>query len=340
MANFAITGKVLPSKVSRGDARGNKLYDEINAAESDQLVFTRNGNTYTLTGTDFTYSGTPGEDDFALTGGTVTGITITDGNGNVELTGTELDRHLVDFNEAITENELNTFVQTLLDQDDTITGDAGRDNLLGGDGDDTLDGGDGRDFMAGGEGDDVYIAHRGDKIVELADGGIDTVQSSTSFKLQRNVENLDLTGEGNARAIGNNQDNVINGNDANNAIKGRSGSDILNGNGGDDRIFGGAGDDVISGGDGTDELVGGDGADIFVFGDFGAGDVNTVRDFTAGVDMIDVTAVAGMSTFEDVLAQADQVGDHVVISTENDSDLILRNTDLDDLSADMFLFAA
>lgn len=73
--------------------------------------------------------------------------------------------------------------------------------------------------------------------------GIDTVQSTVTFSLSANVENLTLAGGLSVEGIGNSLDNVIRGNSGNNRIDGKAGADTL---------IGGAGDDtyVITGTDG------------------------------------------------------------------------------------------
>ena len=58
-------------------------------------------------------------------------------------------------------------------------------------GNDMLDGGTGNDTMIGGAGNDTYVVDAaGDVVTELAGQGTDTVQSSVSYTLGANVENL------------------------------------------------------------------------------------------------------------------------------------------------------
>jgi len=116
-----------------------------------------------------------------------------------------------------------------------LLGQEGRDILLGLGGDDLLNGGLGVDRLVGGEGDDTYfVDSRSDRIVELANQGVDTVYASSSYTLYSNLENLFLTGDGDLSAGGNSLDNRLVGNDGNNVLAGGLGEDILEGGLGDD----------------------------------------------------------------------------------------------------------
>jgi Ca2+-binding RTX toxin-like protein len=95
----------------------------------------------------------------------------------------------------------------------------------------------------------------GDRVVENADEGIDTVQSSVTYTLSGNVENLTLTGGASINGTGNAQDNVITGN---------AGNNILSGLGGNDTLIAGAGADTLDGGTGDDKMDGGLGDDTYV----------------------------------------------------------------------------
>lgn len=135
----------------------------------------------------------------------------------------------------------------------TLDGGAGEDTLIGKGGNDILKGGEALDIMYGGAGDDTfYVDLSGDRVVELANEGVDIVVASATFSLSNNVENLTLVGSGALNGVGNSLGNRIEGN---------AGANVLTGGDGNDTLLGGAGDDTLSGGDGSDTLYGGDGAD-------------------------------------------------------------------------------
>lgn len=122
------------------------------------------------------------------------------------------------------------------------------DNVItGNDGDNIIDGVSGTNTLYGGKGNDTYIineSNKNDVIVENLDEGSDTVQSTVTYGLGANIENLVLAGENEINGNGNNLDNYIQGNSANNVLMGGAGKDILYGNGGNDTLIGGTGDDT------------------------------------------------------------------------------------------------
>jgi Ca2+-binding RTX toxin-like protein len=157
---------------------------------------------------------------------------------------------------------------------DTIKGLAGNDILYGQAGDDLLDGGVGADKMFGGSGNDKYFVDNiSDVVTENPAEGIDLVESTVSYTLGVNLEDLHLKGNAAIDGRGNNAHNAILGNDANNSLyglgdrdylSGGGGNDFLDGGDGDDQIYGGAGDDIIYGRAGADEMYGGIGNDLYL----------------------------------------------------------------------------
>ncbi|MDP2901812.1 MAG: calcium-binding protein, partial [Methylovulum sp.] len=115
---------------------------------------------------------------------------------------------------------------------DTLTGDGGNN---------VIDGYTGNDTLIGGLGNDTYLVdNKGDAVTESSKlaAETDTVNSSVSYELGANLENLTLTGTAAINGTGNVLNNVLTGN---------------------------AGANSLTGGSGVDRLTGGLGADLFKF---------------------------------------------------------------------------
>ncbi|MES3026271.1 MAG: right-handed parallel beta-helix repeat-containing protein [Pseudomonadota bacterium] len=210
------------------------------------------------------------------------------------------------------------------DKANVLTGNNGNNHLYGGAGNDTMTDGGGADTMAGGTGDDAYYVNNFQKkemdvIVEKANEGVDTVYSTSSFKLPNHVENLVLTLKGGDTGEGNNMDNKITGN---------VGANILNGYGGNDTINGGGGNDSLGGHAGNDVLTGGAGNDMFHFMPGGGKDIVTDFGANGDQDTIDISnyLMAGLKP------TVTDVGNDVVISFRTGESITLVGVELHDLS--------
>ena len=96
-------------------------------------------------------------------------------------------------------------------------------------------------------------------------------------------------GGGDDAVIGNYAANIIDGGNGDNDLQGLGGNDTLLGGSGNDTLNGGDGFDVLAAGTGMNEVTGGADADLFVFeSPFGR---TVVKDFVAGTDVIDLTAL-------------------------------------------------
>jgi trimeric autotransporter adhesin len=134
-----------------------------------------------------------------------------------------------------------------LSGNDSLSGGGGADTIVGGYGNDILDGGLGADTMNGGLDDDIYVVdNAADVVLENFEEGNDTVQSSISYTLASNVENLTLIGNAVINANGNSLNNVLVGNTANNTINGGSGNDTMSGGAGNDTYIVNATGDVVT----------------------------------------------------------------------------------------------
>jgi Ca2+-binding RTX toxin-like protein len=135
------------------------------------------------------------------------------------------------------------------DGDDSLQGLAANDQITALGGNDTLNGGLGADTMTGGLGDDLYfVDQEGDRVIEEADQGTDTVISrAANWTMSDNIENLTLAAAGTI-GKGNSQDNVLIAQDngataVGSTLYGLDGNDRLEAHG-RDVLVGGAGNDV------------------------------------------------------------------------------------------------
>ncbi|MDD4950697.1 S-layer family protein [Sulfuricurvum sp.] len=246
----------------------NEGYDTVHSSVSYAL--SANVEAMVLTGTD-NINATGNELNNTLIGNS--GNNVLDGKGGADtmIGGLGNDTYIVDNAQDTVVEDLNAGIDTIMstvsyvlpsnvenltlmgtdsinatgntqdnilngnDADNILSGGEGNDRLVGNGGNDTLDGGSGADVMIGGTGNDIYyVDNVGDVVQEAANGGYDTIRSSISITLPQFVERLELLGNDNLSATGNELDNTLIGNSGDNVLDGGTGADIMVGGAGND----------------------------------------------------------------------------------------------------------
>ena len=258
--------------------------------------------------------------------------------------------------------------------DDTLQGGAGADALNGGPDNDTLEGGPGADALNGGPGADTasYLSSPAGVVVRLHSGALrggdadgDTFAGTDAFAwtdadgnaqqtqlpdvehLHGSAHNDVLAGDGRDNHIfgdaGNDTlyggplggDDLLDGGDGNDKLYGGKGDDALFGGPGADLLKGGSGADRLQGGPGNDRLDGGAGADVFVL--TAAGGNDTILDFNAAEDKIDLAAFATLQSVSD-LTMRRQAGDTIIDLSAQDGGTVTLEDFSQGLTAAHFIF--
>ncbi|MBE9218975.1 esterase-like activity of phytase family protein [Dolichospermum flos-aquae] len=205
---------------------GNSRNNRLTGLAGDDTLIGGGGNDTLLGGL--------GDDTYVVdsTGDVVTEVA----NQGTDLVQSSVTYTLSDNVESLTLTGIANINGTGNSLDNTITGNNGNN---------TLNGGTGADTLIGGVGNDIYVVdNTGDVVTEALNGGTELIQSSVTYTLSDNVENLTLTGTTAINGTGNSLNNTITGNTDNNILDGGLGNDILNGGLGTDTLIGGLGNDI------------------------------------------------------------------------------------------------
>ena len=222
--------------------KGSGINDRIDAGDSNDLVMAIGGNDQINSGAgndtilagdgDDTLNGGTGAD--SMDGGSGDDVFLVDSSGDIVIEaangGSDQVNASIDY--ALAENVENLLLTGSVIQG---TGNALANRLTGNNADNVLDGGIGADTMIGGAGNDTYVVdNAGDVVTEGVGAGTDVVQSSVTYTLAANVENLTLIGASAINGTGNALANVVTGNSSNNVLDGGAGADTMIGGSGDD----------------------------------------------------------------------------------------------------------
>jgi serralysin len=191
---------------------------------------------------------------------------------------------------------------TLLTNNDINgTGNSDANVLIGNSGDNRLAGKSAADTISGGDGDDRLFGGV----------GLDTLN-------------------------GDDGDDILRGGLSNDELYGGDDDDILIGNRQNDKMYGGGGDDTIIGGLDKDNMYGGTGEDTFVFNrraDSKDGpDIDLIRDFVAGEDVIDLTGLNPALTFIGAAAFSGSTGEVRLFATGTGNNILQIDLDGDGTS--------
>ncbi len=208
--------------------------------------------------------------------------------------------------------------------DDTLLGNALRNNLKGNGGDDQINGRNGNDRLKGHAGNDTLIGGRGD---DLLNGGVgnDTLNGNADNDTLNGLAGKDLLigGLGHDDLLGKGGDDIL---------KGNKGRDTLLGGGGNDTLKGGAHKDRLHGQAGDDTLFGQGGADTFIYRVSGGND--TIADFRDDIDTIRFSKLGDTAA---ILALAVETGTDVLFDFGGGDTLTVLNTTVNALSDDIFV---
>lgn len=250
--------------IGKGNALNNSIYGNSNS----NTLYGYDGNDVLDggSGPDIMY-GNAGNDTFYVN---VTGDNV------IEYANEGIDKVITSMTTyTLTDNVENLTLVNMASSgfgnelDNSLNGNKYDNTFYGFAGNDTINGEMGADTMYGGLGNDTYIVDNfGDVVQEIANEGIDQVQSSVTHTLNDNVENLTLTGAFNFSGTGNTLDNKLTGNTGNNMLFGEAGNDTITGNRGNDTLIDTAGNDLylFNPGDQKDLLTDSNGNDEIRFG--------------------------------------------------------------------------
>lgn len=207
---------------------------------------------------------------------------------------------------------------------DVIKGSSDNDQLYGGKSDDEIRGNAGDDLLKGLKGNDRLYGGKGDDTL-LGGSGHDELYGGSGHDIIKGQSGND----------------IVYGGSGNDTIYGNLGKDTIRGNSGDDLIYGGGSDDIIYGDLGQDIIDGGAGSDRIAFSfleDSVVGQEDIIKNFVVDEDIIDLSSITQLNSYEDLTMQQDNNGDTNIFTYSYDNEFAFKVESTDSLSASDFEF--
>lgn len=164
---------------------------------------------------------------------------------------------------------------------------AGKNNISSGDGNDVITTGDGNDKINAGDGQNIIDAGGGKNIITTGNGADSILSGTGNDEIDAGAGDNAITAGDGKNVIGSAEGNdVISSGSHKDTINAGDGNNFISSGAGNDKVTTGSGNDLINSGAGADILKGGAGSDMFVFDNLATGGYDTIKDFAAVKDLI------------------------------------------------------
>lgn len=188
-----------------------------------------------------------------------------------------------------------------------------------------------------------HITGTPERNVILTHGGNDTIFSGDGWdRIFAGPGNDSVDGGADRDSIlGDAGNDTLKGGAGDDYIEGGAGNDTLDGGGDLDFLKGGPGDDYLDPRQGADNIWGDAGADTFVYRTYNEGlpEVDWIRDFETGVDVVDFLSVRRFDeVWIDTGADADTTGDGVIDASDTGWSVLAGNLRFAGLDGDELVF--
>ncbi|MFZ6654757.1 hypothetical protein [Undibacterium sp. TJN19] len=272
---------------------------KITGTGTGNLVLTGNSTAHTITANTGNDTLVAGAGLATLIGGTGTDTFVVNNSADVITQTANTNKNLVQTSvnyvlPANVQNITGTGSASI-----SLTGNTLANVITGNSGNDTLIAGTGLATLVGGTGNNVFVINNAsDVITQVANTNTNLVQTSVSYVLPANVQNITGTGSANISLTGNSLANVITANSGNDTLIAGAGNDTLISGTGKSTLTGGAGNTtyVFNKGNGVTTITQGASGDTLKFGTgLTAADIHATSTGSGSSTVVTLTVTGGGS---------------------------------------------